>query len=128
MSIYHYLYDAESQRIVNLGKKLDSDEAAWSGISINIGADRYRLPPEWLDALINRFRECHPNAQLLDEGELEAAIAPVEAANPDKDFLIEINGDDQLAVPVTDYLPQLADKTVLDTIASNTELRVSLRT
>ena len=107
MSIYHYLLDEASGRCVSLGPEGRRDDHRFSGPAVRIDARDYRLPPHRLDTLLERFRSRHPDARVVDESGLEAALAAAEAVNPDEEFLLEVGGDGKRDIALADYLPEV---------------------
>lgn len=124
MSVYHYLFDAASGRCVALGPVGRREDHRYSGPSVHVDGHDYRLPAPWLDRLMTRFRERHPEAHLVDEGALETALAPAEAARPDEVLLFEVGGDAVHDVPLRDYLPEVDTPEFREALASDPALRI----
>jgi hypothetical protein len=107
MSRSFCLVAISARRFVNLGARGRRDDWEFEGPVVWIDSRRYRLPADLLEQLVARFRERH--------GETSVAIRPLDEQFESDGIwshdegVIEVAGDSDGNIPLSEYLPELDD-------------------
>jgi hypothetical protein len=117
MSVYTYIFSPETKEGICLYKRLIDKNPPFEGVITYIERDRYWLPNNYLQLLIDRFSEAHSDSKFIEDYKLWKLIG-------DDEYIIEIGGDCDWDLPLTKYLPELNDPKVQEEIKQHTELLI----
>lgn len=101
MSEDYFLYSKSGNRDICLGKK-GNDEVPYFRVEW-INGDYYNFSKDLFNVLEQRFTNAHSDAIILDSYDLFDSGNYVQ---PDEDT-ISVGGDEDNAIPLTEYLPEL---------------------
>lgn len=117
MSIASYLFNKASKECVYLGKRGVRKDFEFEGPLFFLGENRYLLPVDLLELLIERFREAGSESDLvLVESD---DLLDTEIYLSEDDELIEIGGEKYLDPPLAKYLPELDDESGRKNVLEN---------
>lgn len=115
MSVYFYLFNKENKECLCLGKKSERDGPEYQGPSVFIDGYNYFLPKDYLELLIQRFKEKDKDSViLLPDYEL---FDTEDYVSEDED-LVEVGGEGYGDLPITKYFPELDQQEVKEDIKS----------
>jgi len=104
MSITYCLFDKQTRRCINFGRKVDTP-FGYQGPTVYISGQRARLPDDLLVLLKQRFIEAHgdKNVAFIADWEL---FDSGDYLQPDEET-VQVGGDEDNAIPLSLYLHEL---------------------
>lgn len=100
----------QDKEFISLGEKGVRPDAEYSGPEYFQDGHAYWLSPDLLTALVSRFRDAHSAASIVI-GPTSEVLDTDQHLDPD-DVPIEVGGERDFDVPLTQYLPELREARV----------------
>ena len=124
MSIGYYIFARNSKECISLGSKGRRNDHEYRGPIVILFGQRYLLPSEYLNLLIQRFVEKHGKNEVVVCQDYD--LFDTDIYLKDDEDCLEIGGDRCFDPPITKYLPELEEEALKQEIQGRKDLRLGL--